>query len=336
MFYLSRKRRSKSYKPLNCKELLNEKNHESNIDKLFKKIKLIEKKNRATQKQALVEITNAVNLVVGARNVLADPNKVSVESEVRVQDVDTTNNINDINNIDNVNGIELESTQKELKAVENQTIGEKLDESIKKAADTNTGGYNVVMSSDTKKNRSSIAQYNFTDEQENPAYYIASNKRLSKILEYRRILSEFIEMMKSVEDQHSYCRSKIVESDREIQDFLHELRQPKRNAYEGFKLYQLGHHLEIKRQGFKDADEDIFCLAKLANASKEYIEKLERIMNHLEDVKTSRENKIYMPRSDLDLPVGDKFRSLPKEEQAIICQNFEKTKAMYKNNKKNS
>lgn len=262
-----------------------------------------------------------MNLVVGARNVLADP---------CITDTDNNNSGKDDKDKNESNNTQ-QVTEKGP-----YSIDDNIEKAIKESSKKN-GGYNVVMHNNSKdidkKPRSSITQYNFTKEQEYPTYYIASNQRLSKILEYKRILSEFIEMMKSVEDQHSYCRSKIVESDREIQDFLHELRQPKRNAYEGFKLYQLGHHLEIKRQGYKDADEDVFYLAKFMNNSKEFVEKLESILNHLKEVETSRENKIYMPRSSLNLPVGDKFRALSKKEQEVICRNFEKTKTLYRNQK---
>ena len=172
--------------------------------------------------------------------------------------------------------------------------------------------------------KSGLAQYRFTPEQEDPNYYIVNNPKMASILNYRRILKDFLDMMSNVEEQFSYCSSKVSEADRELQDFLHELRMPKRNAYEGFKLYQLGHHLEVKRQAFKNAQEDLRPLATLASTMKEQVERIENCAKHLDTLQLSRENRVYIPRSDLNLPVGDRYRSLSPEEQQEIRQNYER------------
>lgn len=171
--------------------------------------------------------------------------------------------------------------------------------------------------------KSGLAQYRFTAEQENPEYYIVNNPKMAPILGYRKVLKDFIEMMKNVEAQYSYCSSKVSEADRELQDFLHELRMPKRNAYEGFKLYQLGHHLEVKRQAFKNAQEDLKPLATLAGVIREQMERISHTAKHLDTIRLSRENKVYIPRSELDLPVGDRYRALSPEKQQEIKQNYE-------------
>lgn len=171
--------------------------------------------------------------------------------------------------------------------------------------------------------KSGLAQYRFTAEQENPEYYIVNNPKMAPILGYRKVLKDFIEMMENVEAQYSYCSSKVSEADRELQDFLHELRMPKRNAYEGFKLYQLGHHLEVKRQAFKNAQEDLKPLATLAGVIREQMERISHTAKHLDTIRLSRENKVYIPRSELDLPVGDRYRALSPEKQQEIKQNYE-------------
>jgi hypothetical protein len=234
---------------------------------------------------------------------------------------------------------EIEARNREQANTENLS----LDERMMRAAETKhettfkvikttpapKAGQNVVrgissMSEKAQTKKSELAQYRFSPDQENPDYYIVNNPKMSPILNYRRILKEFLEMMNSVEDQFSYCCSKVSEADREVQDFLHELRMPKRNAYEGFKLYQLGHHLEVKRQAFKNAQEDLRPLSTLASMMKEQLERIENCAKHLDTLKLSRENKVYIPRSDLNLPVGDRYRSLSPEEQQEIRQNYER------------
>lgn len=176
------------------------------------------------------------------------------------------------------------------------------------------------------KQESSITKYNFIPEQEKPTYYIESDKKIKAILGYRKTLNDFVAMVSCVGEQLGYCSSKLSQADRELQDYLHELRMPKRNAYEGFKLYQLGHHLEVKRQGYKNAIDDIRMIANFASAHKDDIEKLKNIAAYVNSIYEERKDPIYMPRSDLNLPVGDKFRALPEEEQEKIRKNFEAKK----------
>lgn len=63
-------------------------------------------------------------------------------------------------------------------------------------------------------------------------------------------------------------------------------------------------------------------LANFANANRELVTRLQNISEHQKSRKSLIENRVYMPRSDLNLPVGDAFRALPKEEQERIRENY--------------
>lgn len=171
-----------------------------------------------------------------------------------------------------------------------------------------------------------LQKFEFEEEQENEDYYIASDTLLSPMMDYEEILEGFIDMMNRVDQQYVYCNNKQSECDRKIQDFLHELRMPKKNACEGFKLYQLGHNIQIQRQAYKDAIEVLRPLANFANANRELIAKLQNISDRQKSRRDLIDNRVYMPRSDLDLPVGDAFRALSKEEQERIRENYENSK----------
>ena len=205
------------------------------------------------------------------------------------------------------------------------TIDTRIEEAAGKTTELKKP-FKVMHLEEDKIMKTKIEQFSFQPEEDDPKYYIASDKRLAALLDYRRILREFVDMMKNANDQYAYCNSKVSESDREVQDFLHELRQPKRNACEGFKLYQLGHHLEVKRQGYKEAADDLRPVSNFANAYKEQTQKLENILAYLNATLESRNNTIYMPRSNLKLPVGDRFRSLSQEEQEEIRRSYERKK----------
>ena len=178
-----------------------------------------------------------------------------------------------------------------------------------------------------KEFKSSLTDFTFKPEQENPLFYIASDNRLSAMLEYTRIIDEYIDMMERVDDQYQYCCSKLSEAEKEVQDFLHELRAPKKNAFEGFKLYQLGHNIQLKRQAYKDCASVLKPLANLVRANKEQIDKMKNISSYLNSVKETKENRIYMQRSNLKLPIGDAFRALTPTEQEIIRKNYEEHRA---------
>lgn len=178
-----------------------------------------------------------------------------------------------------------------------------------------------------KESKSSLTDFTFKPEQENPLFYIASDNRLSSMLEYTRIIDEYVDMMEHVDDQYQYCCSRLSEAEKEVQDFLHELRQPKKNAFEGFKLYQIGHNIQLKRQAYKDCAAILKPLANQVRANKEQIERMKNISDYLKSVKQTKENRIYMQRSSLKLPVGDAFRALAPAEQEVIRRNYEEHRA---------
>ena len=163
---------------------------------------------------------------------------------------------------------------------------------------------------------------------EDPASYIENDNVLSSTQKYDKILKDYLQMLEKIGDEYSYCNNKVAESDREIQDFLHELRMPKKSASEGYKLYQLGHRLEMKRQGYKNHLAYLQYILDHMSYVKNKIDLniLRKTINYINNEVDSQQNKIYMPRSDLNLSVGDKFRALPTEEQEIIRKNYEKGK----------
>lgn len=196
-----------------------------------------------------------------------------------------------------------------------------LDKNLEEEINVKLKKFNVIEAEEQMKRK--LQDFNFTEEQENESYYIASDNTLSPLMEYCSVLEQFVEMANKVDSQHVYCNNKLGDCDRKIQDFLHELRMPKRNAYEGFKLYQLGHNLEIQRQAYKDALELLRPLASFVNANREIVPKLQKILEHQKTHQELRENRVYVPRSDLDLPVGDKFRALSEEDQARMRENLQ-------------
>ena len=199
-----------------------------------------------------------------------------------------------------------------------------LDKHIEEEIGRKLKKFDIIEVEDTMSRK--IQNYEFADEQENEAYYIASDNVLSPMMDYTQILEGFIDLLNRVDQQNVYCNNKLGDCDRKIQDFLHELRMPKRNAYEGFKLYQLGHNIQIQRQAYKDAIEVLRPLANFANANRELIAKLQNISDRQKSRRDLIDNRVYMPRSDLDLPVGDAFRALSKEEQERIRENYENSK----------
>lgn len=205
--------------------------------------------------------------------------------------------------------------------VEGQAPGD-LDKHIQEELSSPVRKFKVV---DTKRGEAmgrKLKTYAFSDEQESEEWYLKSNETLASCIDYPTILEMFVDLLDHANDQHVCCNNKLADCDRKIQDFLHELRQPKKNAYEGFKLYQLGHHLELERQAYKDALAVLSPLANFVNANPDSVTKLRNILKRFEDQKELKESRIYMPRSDLDLPVGDAFRALPEDEQERIRQNY--------------
>lgn len=203
-----------------------------------------------------------------------------------------------------------------------QAPGE-LDKHIQEELQKPVRKFQVVDAGEGEAMSRKLKTYAFSDEQESEEWYIRNSEKLASALDYPTILKMFVDLLDNAQDQHVCCNNKLADCDRKIQDFLHELRMPKKNAYEGFKLYQLGHHLELERQAYKDALVVLTPLANFINANPDAVVKLKNILKRLEDQAELKKSRIYMPRSELDLPVGDAFRALPKEEQERIRQNYE-------------
>ena len=220
---------------------------------------------------------------------------------------------------------EVMPPQEDIKETSDTPLADgKLDQDLEDVVRKKLKKFNVI-EVEAQMNRK-LQDFNFTEEQENEDYYIASDNTLSPLMEYCDVISKFIDMANRADSQHVYCSNKIGECDRKIQDFLHELRMPKRNACEGFKLYQLGHNLEIQRQAYKDAIELLRPLANLMNANREFVQRLQNVLERYRGHQEVCENRIYVPRSDLDLPVGDKFRALSKEDQDRMRENLQNSR----------
>lgn len=227
---------------------------------------------------------------------------------------------------------EIEADNKAKKAedkvVEIQAKAEShIDENIKQELEPKKVNRKFkVFTTEHQPKKSSVIQYNFTEDHEEPMYYISSDERLQSILSYPQTIAALVEIFENAVEQYSYIMSKVSEADREVQDYLHELRQPKRNAYEGYKLYRLGHDLQVKRQSYKDGADIVRPLSNFVNAHKDMLESLKNISNYLNGLEESRKARIYYPRSNLKLPVGDKFRALSPSDQAKMKEFYENKK----------
>lgn len=231
-----------------------------------------------------------------------------------------------IKSIERANRKEKEKAAK-ANATEIKNESYDIDASLKKSMEKKRINFDVVHTNDSEgQEMNTIPQVNILPEEEEPLYHIVNNQRLSSMLDYKDTIQKLIDMIEHAEDQYNYCRNKITESDREVQDFLHEVRAPKKNAYEGFKLYQIGHKIEIKRQAYKEGASLLKPYVSYVKKLKDDLDNLKYIVEYTNNFFEGIQNAIYMPRSDLKLPVGDKFRSLSKEQQEIIRQNHQKNK----------
>lgn len=198
-----------------------------------------------------------------------------------------------------------------------------LDKRIQQELEKPVRQFRVIDAGKEESMSRKLKELAFAEEQEHEEWYIKNNATLAPMLDYQTVIQLFTDLVENVGKQHVCCNNKLSDTDRKIQDLLHEIRMPKRNAYEGFKLYQMLHYLEIERQAYKDGLAILTPLANFANANRDLLQKLQNICQRLADQKELKESRIYMPRSNLDLPIGDAFRALPKEEQERIRQNYE-------------
>ena len=222
------------------------------------------------------------------------------------------------------------NTDISTKVQESKTEIRNIDENLERELHTSSRRrkFNMSVVKRDDKNKENIEKDVRTKKEkfeDTPVYHILSDDRISSLVNYINVLKAYVDLIENVQDQYSYCSNKLSECEKKRQDFLHEIGQPRKSASEGFKLYDIAHKVEVQRRAYKDSINILQPLVSLANKQRDVVYKIKETIEKLEIGKEARENRLYIPRSDLDLPVGDRFRSLTKTEQEKVIRNYERT-----------
>lgn len=177
------------------------------------------------------------------------------------------------------------------------------------------------------KSKTEIPDIEITPEEEEYGYYLRQDEELAEADDFLETASKFCLLVKKIDWKLRTCKDRMVEEERIVQDILHECQQPLKDEKDGLKLYRLLHRSRKKRQEFKD----LFIVLKLLQdyifQNRAVFDGLMPIVNTAEKKVNNRKSRFYMQRSDsLPLPVGDDYRSLPKEEQERVRAIYEQCK----------
>lgn len=156
-------------------------------------------------------------------------------------------------------------------------------------------------------------------------YFTHLDEKVNGILDCVGVISEFIDLMSKANNRIKYVEGKIIEADRRKVDLEHNIEMLWENAYQTFLTDRKLKYALMERRDYKDMLNLVAPIARFATEHKPAMRALEDLLNHIKNTFALQKNRVYYPRSELELPVGDAYRALPLDKQLEIEKNY-KTK----------
>lgn len=189
---------------------------------------------------------------------------------------------------------------------------------------------NMVIQPITKKKDEKILNTKAIEEQAKikiaPGYFIENDSIGKKISNSIEIVFEFSNLMEHVEEYLQYVTEKISEADRKRVDLEHNIELKGGNCYQMFCISKVLQQVLIERRDYKDLESILQSISQFATTHSSVLGEIKSLSDKLERISKLQDNRIYYPRSELQLPVSEDYRNLPPEAQDIIKRNYENRK----------
>ena len=161
-----------------------------------------------------------------------------------------------------------------------------------------------------------------------PGDFIRKDSRVSSLVNCGDIIESFLKMCKSAKDNFTYVNEKYTEADRLRVDLEHNIELEWGNCYQTFLIGRQMKEALMQRRDYKDLHNMMVPIACFVDNNPEVLEALSKILAAIRKAENLRENRIYVPRTDANLPVADNFNNLPADQQYELKQLYKKKRGI--------
>ena len=148
--------------------------------------------------------------------------------------------------------------------------------------------------------------------------YIQQDDKLKALTNCKTIIEDFYNLIKNVNENLQYINSKFTEADHQKIDLEHNIELEWENCYQTFMTARQMKYALMKRRDYKDLYNVLYHIQQFVNCHPLIIEETSHLLDKIQKTYDLQTNRVYYPRSDLDLAVSKPFRSLPEEQQKEI------------------
>ena len=152
----------------------------------------------------------------------------------------------------------------------------------------------------------------FTDN-DDELYYINNAKA---------IVEDFMKLMQCLDDKYEYVNARYVEAEHKKTDIEHNIEVEYENCYQTWIIARAFKYVLMERRDYKNALNLISILKELRGENKTVLKTVQKVIDKLNNEEKLRSNRIYCPRSSLNLPINRTFYSLTEDEQKMLMNNL--------------
>ena len=131
-----------------------------------------------------------------------------------------------------------------------------------------------------------------------------------------------MKLIQCLDDKYEYVNARYVEAEHKKTDIEHNIEVEYENCYQTWIIARAFKYVLMERRDYKNALNLISILKELKGENKAVLKTVQKVIDKLNNEEKLRSNRIYCPRSSLNLPINRTFYSLTEDEQKMLMNNL--------------
>lgn len=175
----------------------------------------------------------------------------------------------------------------------------------------------------------SMLEKNEEDNKLHVGYFTERDSKVIDVLDSRKTINNFLEFIDSIPKKMDYVCQKYSEADRKRVDFEHNIELYYENCYQTWFISRMFKYTLMERRDYKNLKTSLGVIKRFIDDHRKTIDVLRQVVTKLDDLENLKLERCYCPRSDLELPVNQPFKLLPKSKQDELRKNLELARSNY-------
>ena len=118
-------------------------------------------------------------------------------------------------------------------------------------------------------------------------------------MRYSRAVEDFLSFVNESEKSLPVVNANEEEANQQTQDILHAIEMGNYNVRRTVRMTKLLQDVRLRRRDAKDESELCTCVVNWANANRQAVEALKKMLGELRKAEKRIENRQYMNRTDI-------------------------------------